>query len=39
LAIVDSVVRVHDGELRLRPRPGGGLTAEVSLPAAAAVRA
>ncbi len=34
LAIVDSVMRAHGGELRLRARAGGGLVAELGLPAA-----
>jgi signal transduction histidine kinase len=34
LSIVRSVVRAHDGELRLAPREGGGLEVEVELPAA-----
>ncbi|MFT4232698.1 MAG: HAMP domain-containing sensor histidine kinase [Leucobacter sp.] len=33
LAIVQSIVRAHDGELRLVARPEGGLLAEVRLPA------
>ncbi|TYP83673.1 sensor histidine kinase [Blastococcus xanthinilyticus] len=33
LAIVDSVVRAHDGELALDPRPDGGLRVTVRLPA------
>ena len=33
LAIVDSIVRAHDGTLTLEPRPGGGLRATVRLPA------
>lgn len=33
LAIVDSITRAHDGALVLTPRPGGGLVAEVRLPA------
>lgn len=33
LAIVDSIVRAHDGELVLTPRPDGGLVATVQLPA------
>jgi two-component system sensor histidine kinase VanS len=34
LAIVNSIVRAHDGTLDLRPRPGGGLVATVRLPVA-----
>jgi len=34
LAIVERVVRAHRGSLELLPRPGGGLLAEVRLPAA-----
>ncbi|WP_410671610.1 sensor histidine kinase [Amycolatopsis sp. cmx-4-68] len=34
LAIVDSIVQAHDGELTLLPRPGGGLRITVRLPAA-----
>jgi two-component system sensor histidine kinase VanS len=34
LAIVRSITRAHDGELRLAPRAGGGLRVEVRLPAA-----
>ncbi|MEY9951749.1 ATP-binding protein [Leifsonia sp. EB34] len=33
LAIVSSVVEAHRGTLRLTPRVGGGLTAELALPA------
>lgn len=33
LAIVDSIVRAHDGTLTLTPRQGGGLCAMVRLPA------
>jgi two-component system sensor histidine kinase VanS len=36
LAIVDSIVRAHDGTLVLAPRPGGGLVVTVQLPAAPA---
>jgi two-component system sensor histidine kinase VanS len=36
LAIVDAVIRAHDGALTLSPRPGGGLRATVRLPAAPA---
>ena len=32
LAIVERVVRAHRGNLELRPRPGGGLLAEIRLP-------
>ena len=32
LAIVSSIVRSHDGDLALTPRPGGGLCATVDLP-------
>jgi two-component system osmolarity sensor histidine kinase EnvZ len=32
LAIVDRVARLHGGRLDLLPRPGGGLTARLSLP-------
>jgi two-component system, OmpR family, sensor histidine kinase VanS len=35
LAIVRSIAAAHDGRLTLAPRPGGGLRAEVDLPAAA----
>ena len=34
LSIIRSVVRAHDGELRLEPRDEGGLEVEVALPAA-----
>lgn len=34
LAIVDSITRAHDGALVLTPRAGGGLVAEVLIPAA-----
>lgn len=34
LAIVRSIAEAHDGELRLDPRPGGGLRVQVRLPAA-----
>ena len=34
LAIVDSIVRAHDGELALAPLPTGGLRVTVRLPAA-----
>ena len=34
LAIVDSIVKAHDGSLTLAPRPAGGLRVEVRLPAA-----
>ena len=34
LAIVERVVRAHDGDLSLRARPGGGLVVTVRLPAA-----
>jgi len=34
LAIVDSIVRAHDGALTLTPRSDGGLRVEVRLPAA-----
>jgi two-component system sensor histidine kinase VanS len=34
LAIVRSIARAHDGDLRLSPRPDGGLSATVHLPAA-----
>jgi two-component system sensor histidine kinase VanS len=33
LAIVDSISRAHDGTLTLAPRPAGGLTVTVELPA------
>ncbi len=36
LAIVQSIVRAHDGTLDLTPRPDGGLVAMVRLPAAPA---
>jgi two-component system sensor histidine kinase VanS len=32
LAIVDSIVRAHDGTLTLAPRPDGGLRVTVQLP-------
>jgi two-component system sensor histidine kinase VanS len=32
LAIVDSIVRAHDGTLDLTPRPGGGLLVTIRLP-------
>ncbi len=35
LAIVESVVRVHRGALRLQPRTGGGLIVEIEIPKAA----
>jgi two-component system sensor histidine kinase VanS len=35
LAIVDAVVRAHEGTLRLEPRDGGGLVVTVQLPGAA----
>lgn len=34
LAIVDSIVRAHDGKLVLTPRPDGGLVVTVELPSA-----
>jgi two-component system sensor histidine kinase VanS len=34
LAIVKSIVEAHDGILTLTPRPAGGLTVAVQLPAA-----
>jgi two-component system OmpR family sensor kinase len=34
LAITQAIVNAHGGEIRLDPRPGGGSTFEVSLPAA-----
>jgi two-component system, OmpR family, sensor histidine kinase VanS len=34
LAIVQSIVRAHDGTLTLAPRTGGGLRVIVHLPAA-----
>jgi two-component system, OmpR family, sensor histidine kinase VanS len=34
LAIVKSIAQAHDGTLTLAPRPGGGLSATVRLPAA-----
>ncbi|MFC7626001.1 sensor histidine kinase [Microlunatus sp. GCM10028923] len=34
LAIVDSIARAHDADLRLRARPGGGLIVAVLFPAA-----
>ncbi len=34
LAIVERIVRSHDGQLALEPRPGGGLRVTVRLPAA-----
>jgi two-component system sensor histidine kinase VanS len=36
LAIVDSIVRAHDGTLALAARPGGGLSVTVTLPVAPA---
>lgn len=36
LAIVESIVRAHDGTLTVTPRPAGGLRITVALPAAAA---
>jgi signal transduction histidine kinase len=33
LSIVQSIVRAHDGEVTARPRPEGGLTVTVTLPA------
>jgi two-component system sensor histidine kinase VanS len=36
LAIVKSITQAHDGTLTLAPRPGGGLSATVRLPAAPA---
>ena len=36
LAIVESIVRAHDGHLALTPRAGGGLRVVVRLPAAPA---
>lgn len=39
LAIVESVVRVHRGSLRLSPRTGGGLIAQVEIPESEAERA
>jgi len=38
LAIVQSIVRAHDGELTLAPRAGGGLSVSVRLPVSAPVR-
>ncbi len=38
LAIVDSITRAHDGTLTLAPRPAGGLSVTVHLPAATPVR-
>ena len=32
LAVVRSVVIAHEGTIRVRPRPGGGLELEVGLP-------
>jgi signal transduction histidine kinase len=32
LTVARSIARAHGGDVRLRARPGGGLTAEVSLP-------
>ena len=34
LAIVKSITRAHDGTLTLTPRPAGGLSVTVQLPAA-----
>lgn len=34
LAIVKSITRAHDGRLTLNPRPAGGLSVVVQLPAA-----
>ncbi|MFI9008025.1 sensor histidine kinase [Actinosynnema sp. NPDC053489] len=39
LAIVNSIVRAHDGTLTLTPRPSGGLLATIRLPGSAAERA
>lgn len=39
LAIVDSIMRAHGGELRLRAREGGGLVAELVLPTAVSASA
>ena len=36
LALTESIVRAHGGSLTLRPRTGGGLIAEISLPVAPA---
>jgi two-component system sensor histidine kinase VanS len=33
LAIVKSIAKAHDGTLTLAPRPGGGLSVMVQLPA------
>ena len=33
-AVVQSIVRAHDGEVTARPRPDGGLDVTVTLPAA-----
>ncbi|WP_457252911.1 ATP-binding protein [Pedococcus sp. P5_B7] len=38
LAIVDSIVRAHDGTLTLSPRPDGGLRTTVELPTTARSR-
>ncbi len=38
LAIVKSITRAHDGSLSLNPRPAGGLSVVVRLPAASQVR-
>ena len=32
LTLVESVVRAHGGQLRLRPRDGGGLVVEMAVP-------
>ncbi|MBV5276335.1 two-component sensor histidine kinase, partial [bacterium] len=32
LAIVERIARLHDGQLELLPRDGGGLIARLSLP-------
>jgi len=38
LSIVQAIVNAHRGSLTIRPRPGGGLTVEVTFPSRAAVR-
>jgi two-component system sensor histidine kinase VanS len=38
LAIVDSIIRAHDGTLTLTPRPAGGLCVTVQLPTASRPR-
>jgi signal transduction histidine kinase len=35
LTLAREIIQLHQGQLRLRPRPGGGTIAEVALPLAA----